>query len=499
MYSAESNELVDSYVLADLVTPMPDDCQSWTLVNSVTQDGFIIFEAYRLLDTGDTQDRPITDDSNELVAPRRVIAAWGDNSFPMYHGLTNRAKGTIRFMGTTSMNEMELFQKSVALEAEGHFTISAKNHTITAVETKYDHFCFSSTTLTDMGVPIDEDIHIIGMEPVLDPRSRRYVHHFVVYGTNDPWNSGSNCSEFPGFEMVYVWTPGDLPLKLPDNVGALLGRLGFRSFRLQIHYNNPELDTDKIDNSGVRFYYSSKKRQHDLGVFQTGDPWLGLSNMAVSNNTALSEHTFDCSNSCSALFLNESVTVIREHLHMHKAGISMTNSQSRNNQVVRMAEVQFWDFDQQGNLGVIQAPFTIQPGDSFRTTCNYNAKNGEVFGFGSSQEMCIAFLFYYPRKVISSDYGDIPFMCGPNVFDDLLPECDASWTRTDLEDSSELKRTFGLAASSCPKPTPANFPSFSAKALATPSAPVSAATDQMWYCYMIIPTIVAWVGGHTFV
>jgi DOMON domain len=65
MYSAESNELVDSYVLADLVTPMPDDCQSWTLVNSVTQDGFIIFEAYRLLDTGDTQDRPITDDKKK--------------------------------------------------------------------------------------------------------------------------------------------------------------------------------------------------------------------------------------------------------------------------------------------------------------------------------------------------------------------------------------------------------------------------------------------------
>jgi hypothetical protein len=57
MYSAETDKLVDSYVLDDLVTPMSDDCQSWTLVNSIAQDGFIIFEATRALNTGDSQDR----------------------------------------------------------------------------------------------------------------------------------------------------------------------------------------------------------------------------------------------------------------------------------------------------------------------------------------------------------------------------------------------------------------------------------------------------------
>jgi hypothetical protein len=495
MYSAESNELVDSYVLDDLVTPMLDDCQSWTLVNSVSQDGFIIFEAYRLLDSGDTQDRPITDDSNELVAASRVIAAWGDSSAPSYHGLTNRAKGSIRFMGDSSVDEMEIFQKSVALEAEGNFTIAANDHKIEAVETKYEYFCFSGANLTAMGVPIDEDLHIIGIEPVVDPRSSKYVHHFVVSGMNDPWDSSLNCSEFPGFEMAYVWAPGDTPLKLPDNVGGPLGSSGFRSFKLEIHYNNPELDTGKIDSSGVRFHFTSKKRQYDLGIFQAGDPILGLRDMTVSNNTALAEHTFECSNSCSGVFLNEPVTVISEHLHMHKAGISMINSQLRDNQVVRVGEVQFWDFEQQGNLGVVQEPFTIQPGDSFRTTCKYNAKNGEVFGFGSSQEMCIAFLFYYPRKTISTEFGDLPFVCGPQVFNTLLPDCDASWTSAELQDTSQLGRTFGVAASSCPKPAPMSVPSPSPNAAPTPSTPASSATDQKWYWYMTIPMVLAWFGG----
>ena len=176
----------------------------------------------------------------------------------------------------------------------------------------------------------------------------------------------------------------------------------------------------------------------------------------------------------------------------------MTNTQSRDNQVVRVGEVQFWDFDQQGNLGVVQAPFTIQPGDAFRTTCKYNAKNGEVFGFGSSQEMCIAFLFYYPRKTISTEFGDLPFACGTQVFGGLLPECEASWTRADLQDISQLGRTFGVAASSCPKPAPANFPSPSPNAASTPSAPASSATDQKWHWYMTIPMVLMWVGGYTF-
>ena len=507
MYTAENNELVDSHVLDDLVTPIADQCQSWTLVNSVSRDGFIIFEAYRLLDTGDTQDRIILDDSNELVAASRVIAAWGDTAAPTYHGLSNRAKGSVRFMGnsttTMSLDEMESFQQSVADEAEGNFTIAANNYAIPAVETTYAIFCFSGADLAaTMGVPLDEDLHIIGIEPVIDLRSSQYVHHFIVTGMNDAWNSSLECQQYPGFELAYVWAPGDMPLKLPDNVGGPLGSLGFKSFKLEIHYNNPELDTEKFDSSGVRFLFTSKKRQHDLGIFQTGDPRLLLMNTMVSNNTALSAHTFDCQSSCSGVFLNESVTVISEHLHMHMSGISMANSQIRDDQVVHVGEVQFWDFAQQGNLRVAQQPFTIQPGDSFRTQCNYNAKNGEVFGLGSSQEMCIAFLFYYPRKVIPTDFGDLPFMCGPKVFGESFPECDASWTRADLQDTSQLGRTFGVASTSCSEPVPASFPSPS-PTLNAPSTPTSSAsgtcTSSERYWSMTISIVVALVAGaHSF-
>jgi hypothetical protein len=122
LYTAETDELVDSYVLDDLVTPMPDDCQSWTLVNSIVdaQDGFIIFEATRALNTGDSQDRVMIDDSNDFIPATRIIAAWGDSSTPSYHGVDNRAKSSVRFMGATSSEEeYALFQTIVTREAEG--------------------------------------------------------------------------------------------------------------------------------------------------------------------------------------------------------------------------------------------------------------------------------------------------------------------------------------------------------------------------------------------
>jgi DOMON domain len=72
LYSAESNQLVDSYVLDEARMPYRDECQSWTLIHSTVEDGFIIFEASRLLNTNDTQDRVLVDDGNELVPATRL-------------------------------------------------------------------------------------------------------------------------------------------------------------------------------------------------------------------------------------------------------------------------------------------------------------------------------------------------------------------------------------------------------------------------------------------
>ena len=129
------------------------------------------------------------------------------------------------------------------------------------------------------------------------------------------------------FSMCLVWAPGENSFSLPNNVGALyMDASGFNSIILEIHYNNPNLVPDIVDNSGVRFYYTTKLRENNLRVYQYGDPLIFLNGETVdfgtqASPTGMYEHSFNCASSCSALFLSSPVTVVREYLHMHKTTV----------------------------------------------------------------------------------------------------------------------------------------------------------------------------------
>jgi len=176
-----------------------------------------------------------------------------------------------------------------------------------------------------------------------------------------------------------------------------------------------------------------------MGVFQMGDPQVELFGRVVSENGGLSQHVFDCPSTCSSNYLQQPVTVFREHLHMHRTGASMINTHFRNGEVLREGVVEYWDFEQQGNLAVVQQPFELQPGDAFRTTCNYDASNGVAFGLGSQDEMCVGFLYYFPRM-------EYFLFCGIG-FDPFAPGCGVDYSVT--PDFSELDRSFGPAPATC--------------------------------------------------
>jgi Copper type II ascorbate-dependent monooxygenase, C-terminal domain/Copper type II ascorbate-dependent monooxygenase, N-terminal domain/DOMON domain len=459
LYTAETDTLEDAYVLDQLVKPLPDECQSWELVNSMVNDGLIVFEAKRLLNTSDAQDRAIIDDSLLSVPSTRVIAAWGNTSEPSYHG-KNTARGSIRFFGSSDVvDEKEYFVQAMAKEAEGNFTISAQSFIIPSTDvTTYQWFCFSGEDLVEMGVPLDEDLHTIGVEPLIAGGSKKYVHHFVVYGSPIPWNNTLECSPetYPGYETAYTWAPGDLPLNLPPNVGGPLGSNGFQSFAIEIHYNNADLDANVSDSSGIRVYFTSIKREFDLGIFDAGDPSVLLEGGYISSNGGLAQHSFGCDKQCLTSYLTKPVTVIREHLHMHMTGVSMVNYHIRNDQVIREGRVDYWDFAQQGDLVVVQGTFQIYPGDSFRTVCNYNAANTTKWGLASQDEMCIVSLYYYPRQLVNES---IAISCGLG-FEEILPGCNTSYAITpDFSSETQLERVFGGAPASCPR-NDANTPNY---------------------------------------
>jgi hypothetical protein len=162
----------------------------------------------------------------------------------------------------------------------------------------------------------------------------------------------------------------------------------------------------------------------------------------------LSVHSFECSADCSSTFLGdgEPVTVIREHLHMHMTGTRMTNEQVRDGKVVRSSSAEVWEFDQNGSLSIQQGVFQILPGDSFRTSCYYRGKADTVFGLASAEEMCMSFMYYYPRaKSLAFDNFTIPWYCGYSY--PGLEFCSNEYTASALDDDKQLNRQFGQCVS----------------------------------------------------
>ncbi|KAG7357085.1 copper type II ascorbate-dependent monooxygenase [Nitzschia inconspicua] len=447
--AARPNELIDAYTGEERL-PQTDDCESdWELVSSNVdlEGGFIMFETKRLLNTNDPQDKPIIDDSSTIISPHRAIAAWGDSEEMSYHGL-NRARGAIRFHGQG--DEESTFRTSMEV-ADGSVDLLARNFTIPTEETIYESFCFTRQELIDQGLIDTQDkLNIIGWEPLVQAGNEAYVHHYVVTASNQPsCNLTAEELQMAFIEMTYVWAPGEKGIAFPDFLGVpLFGDDGFQAFRVEIHYNNPTLDAGVVDNSGVRFYWTSEPREQEIGIMNVGDPFVGVRGQTIGSG--LSFHQFECPRSCSAL-AGQEVTVLREYLHMHEVGLRITNEQIRDGEIVHKAAVEHWEFHQNGNAAVQQGSFVVQPGDSFRTTCFYDDQDGSrTFGLASAEEMCMAFLYYYPRQKF--DLGDgfsMAWFCGYDMF---FPQCNATYESRALDSKEELNREYAIANPQCKEP-----------------------------------------------
>jgi len=93
----------------------------------------------------------------------------------------------------------------------------------------------------------------------------------------------------------------------------------------------------------------------------------------------------------------------------------------------------------QGNQVIQQPEFQVNPGDSFRLFCEFDATEDHVFGKGSDDEMCMSQLWYYPRKFIL--WGRFKWAC---PYDIPLPGCIGKYQEPlSLASEEELGRIFG--------------------------------------------------------
>ncbi|CAM9945366.1 unnamed protein product [Scytosiphon promiscuus] len=255
----------------------------------------------------------------------------------------------------------------------------------------------------------------------------------------------SFCENF-NFADIYIWAPGSINLELPEDVGFLLGNSssGFSSMSLQTHYNNPNGVAGVQDSSSVRVYYSEELRPMNMGVIRLGDPNVVLDQTPIPDGR--SQVLFDCPGSCTEEnFEVEEVDIFYHGLHMHENGKAMRTRHYRedddgNEVLLDTASVEYYDYLQAGGYWYrVNDSITLRKGDRFETECFYDTSFSSIdssnvtFGFGSEEEMCVDFIYYYPDQKMPSSGSCGLMFCGGSLLE-----------LSALPDDSDFNRTFGF-------------------------------------------------------
>lgn len=308
LFRASDNSLVDSHVL-EAFYPIADDCQNWNLVSSSTDDGWIMIETSRKLDTGDRQDHKILNDEMPWVASSRLISAWGNTVDVGYHFDRRSSKAVRLFGNDSSTTSSEALQVVLEARSDGYFEVREANYEIPTQTTTYHRFCVTFNEIsTQLQLPQDQTmLTMLGAMPVISEETAPHVHHFTSYTV-------ASCDNIYVAEhsLIYGWAPGSDGFALPEGVGMpIFDSNNRQALMLEIHYDNPGGAEGKLDSSGLRFYYSLEEQSQNAGLLQLADPFAEMRGKKIPNG--LSEYEFSCSGGCSNLFLdNEGVTVLTE-------------------------------------------------------------------------------------------------------------------------------------------------------------------------------------------
>jgi len=107
---------------------------------------------------------------------------------------------------------------------------------------------------------------------------------------------------------------------------------------------------------------------------------------------------------------------------MHQTGSQMWSSLWRNGSEILLNRVEYYQFELQR---ITPKNIEIFPGDRISVHCVYNRKkdNDTRFGEASTDEMCIHYLFYYPRSndnVCGFNYRNRSYTsCNNNFLNDI--------------------------------------------------------------------------------
>ncbi|XP_042634352.1 DBH-like monooxygenase protein 2 homolog [Cyprinus carpio] len=371
--------------------PVVDQQQNYKLLSLTESDGKTVMKFQRSIEACDENDLPITN------LPMKLIYAYGQTDDITYH--SNRR-------GTKELNLLK-YMPRVNPPNSKYFDMTMVNFTVPANQTHYHCKIVRAPTF-------DRKQHIYRIEPVIT--NFDLVHHLLLYrcppSVMEMFEAECYTSNRSNLcmETIAVWGVGGGAFEFPEVAGLPIGgNVGGFLYRLEVHYNNVNkkcrsVCRGRVDNSGLRFYYTSDLRQHDAAVLDTG--------LAVAPGYAIppKAKSFLTYGLCDTAYIPEvletphDLQVFSVMLHTHLTGRKVRVGHFRGGkQIDFLAVDENYDFEYQDvmNLGKTK---TVKLGDKLLVECTYNTENRSKLtwgGLSTSDEMCLAFLFYYPAMNLS--------------------------------------------------------------------------------------------------
>lgn len=277
--------------------------------------------------------------------------------------------------------------------------------------------------------------HIVKIEPIIQEGNIQHIHHILVFKCHDDLKDvkelekDGRCysSNMPHFAtcvtVIAGWTIGASPIIYPEVTGMSIGTEGDPVYiQMQIHYDNPLYRTDIVDNSGIRFTYTDILRQHDVGVLAIGTFTNGVENFippGAESFTVMGHCKPFCMRKMVEKAGYENITALGVILHSHLAGRKLRLRHIRDRvELPFIADDQHYDFNYQ-EIRNFHPPITIQKNDYLRMECVYSTadrKNITQLGYATREEMCLSFVFYYPKIELAQCLSSVPHRVLWNYF-----------------------------------------------------------------------------------
>ncbi|EDV25402.1 uncharacterized protein TRIADDRAFT_55461 [Trichoplax adhaerens] len=381
--------------------PELDSSQDYKLVSGSESNGTTAIKFWRKFDTGDTKDLKLDTGTTRLIWAYNNKDPVSTSNIPMHNK-----------MGTRSVNLFERMpEKDKPVLPSDYQTYDFRVPNVSVPNAHTTYWCVG------LRMPeLTEKNHIIRIDPIITKGNEGVVHHMTLYECeSDPkWHGySSDCSSrnMPlhltrcrGGAVVAGWAVGGESSVFPAHTGLAIGQKTDPKFTvIEMHYDNPEGRSDFVDTSGFKIFYTRQLRQYDVGTLTMGHAVTPT--MMIPEKQDEWNITGYCPQMCTERAIPMAgINIFGVFFHTHLAGVALYARHFRKGkELPLLAQNKHYDFNYQEVL-YLRNEIKMLPGDSLAITCSYKTANrntSTVGGEATKDEMCLNYVFYYPKLPFS--------------------------------------------------------------------------------------------------